>query len=128
MTIVGTRPEIIKLSEVMKELDKLKAQVEALDEVFKTDTDYEHLSWKVHKVSAALLAFELALQTSLPLKKELSALKNVTKGDPVLDAVLSSLPPVVVDGVPTLSELQVRFPVVQAAAREAASATPAAPS
>jgi hypothetical protein len=104
----------------MEELDKLKAQVEALDEVFKADTDYEHLSWNVHKVSAALLAFELALQTSLPLKKELSALKNVTKGDPVLDAVLSSLPPAVDDGVPTLSELQVRFPVVQAAAREAA--------
>ena len=104
----------------MEELDKLKAQVEALDEVFKTDTDYEHLSWKVHKVSAALLAFELALQASLPLQKELSALKNVTKDDPVLDAVLSTLPPAVDDGVPTLSELQVRFPTVQAAAREAA--------
>ncbi|KAM3570492.1 hypothetical protein VYU27_007440 [Nannochloropsis oceanica] len=104
----------------MEELDKLKAQVEALDEVFKTDTDYEHLSWKVHKVSAALLAFELALQTSLPLKKELSALKNVTKGDPVMDAVLSSLPPALDDGVFTLSELQVRFPIVQSAAREAA--------
>ena len=104
----------------MEELDKLKAQVEALDEVFKSDTDYEHLSWKVHKVSAALLAFELALQTSLPLQKELSVLKKVTKDDPVLDAVLSTLPPAVDEGVPTLSELQVRFPTVQAAAREAA--------
>ena len=31
----------------IQELDKLKSTVQALDRVFKTDTDYEHLSWKV---------------------------------------------------------------------------------
>lgn len=104
----------------LEELERLRAQVQALDAVFKTDTDYEHLSAKVHKVTAALMAFELALQTSKPLKKELGALNKVTAGDVVLDAVLGALPKAVEDGVPTLSELQVRFPTVQAAAREAA--------
>ena len=42
-------------------------------------------------------------------------------GDPVVETVLGALPSHVSDdGVPTLSELQVRFPKVQSAARDAA--------
>lgn len=104
----------------LEELGRLKGEVEALEAVFETDTDYEHVSWKVHRVSAALLAFELALQSSQPLRREIAALQHVTKGDPVLDAVLAGLPPAASEGVPTPSELQVRFPMVQKAAREAA--------
>lgn len=48
--------------------------------------------------------------------------KHTTKrqGDAVLEPLLASLPASVEQGVPTLSELQVRFPTVQSAAREAA--------
>ena len=83
----------------VEELEKLQAQVQALEEVFKTDTDYEHLSWNVHRITAALLAFELSLLTSSPIQKELDALAKVTKGDPVIDSILSSLPPAVGDGM-----------------------------
>lgn len=104
----------------LEELERLKAEVAALDRVFQTDTDYEHASYKVHRVSAAIMAFELGLLSSNPLKRELAALRHVTQGDAVLEPLLGSLPATVEQGVPTLSELQVRFPTVQSAAREAA--------
>lgn len=108
------------VSQRLDALADLSAKVEALNRVFADSSDYEHVSWGVHKLTAAVMALELKLGTPEPVYKELAALKKITAGDAVVEAVLTKLPEDVGRGVPTLPELQVRFARVRGAAREAA--------
>jgi hypothetical protein len=75
---------------------------------------------KAHRLSAAALALSEKLETSQNAESELNALRAAAGKDGVIATALSTIPESVRSGVPTLSELQMRFNTVFKKARQAA--------
>lgn len=107
-------------------LRELAAHVAAADELLTSRGDYERVSRRVHRVSAAVLALARAVDGpsagTHPATQEVAALTVAAGDDPVLTHALALLPAGVhaAGGVPSLHQLQARFEGVSRAGRRAA--------
>merc|ERR1711871_1178745 len=122
------RDTATKLLEHQNTVSKVETQLADINKVIDSRETLRMLSNSLHKQSAALLAFENALVSSSPLKKEITAMKAACNDDPLFSSVLSSIrPKAIEDGIPTLPELRLRFKVVRNEVRKVALAPEAAP-
>ena len=122
------RDTATKLLEHQNTVSKVETQLADINKVIDSRETLRMLSNSLHKQSAALLAFENALVSSSPLKKEITAMKEACNDDPLFTSVLSSLrSEALTDGIPTLPELRLRFKVVRNEVRKVALAPEAAP-
>jgi hypothetical protein len=120
-----------KLAEVMEQsTNDLQAKADAikvlteklaqLESALEASQSRKEGSDKAHRLSAAALALSEKLETSQNAESELNALKAAAGKDGVIATALSTIPDSVKSGVPTLSELQMRFNTVFKKARQAA--------
>ena len=122
------RDTAAKLLEHQNTVSKVETQLADINNVINSRETLRMLSNSLHKQSAALLAFENALVSSSPLSKEIVAMKEACKDDPLFTSVLSSIrPDAAKDGIPTLPELRLRFKVVRNEVRKVALSPEAAP-
>lgn len=117
-----------KLLEHQTTVSKVETQLADINKIVDSRETLRMLSNSLHKQSAALLAFENALVSSSPLKREVVAMKAACNDDPLFSSVLSSIrPKAIEDGISTLPELRLRFKVVRNEVRKVALAPEAAP-
>jgi hypothetical protein len=117
------------LLEKQQWLEQTKVQLDGIRQVHQQIAARDQSSLKAHAASASALVLEKRLETSLPCNAEVNLLKEATKGDQFYSVVLSSLPEdSLAEGVPTVDELQARFPIVREQARKAALAPEFVPS
>ncbi|RQM28022.1 hypothetical protein B5M09_000331 [Aphanomyces astaci] len=103
----------------IRELNDVRVQLKAVNELLGATSNYEAFSHKVHKVSVAALALTNRIEAAAPLHSEINALRTAGKGDELIEAAVTTLAKFG-DGAPSVAQLQDRFKVVQKAARQAA--------
>jgi hypothetical protein len=97
-------------------VEDLRLKLQALDKVFQINAEYLSNSHQIHLVSTALLALYNALSASggnnsrrSALSGAVASLRVAACSDPIIVTALESLPKSALAGIPTLSELEVRF-------------------
>ncbi|KAG9408028.1 hypothetical protein AC1031_021268 [Aphanomyces cochlioides] len=103
----------------IKELEAIRVELKAVNELLGRTSDYEAFSHQVHKVSVAALALTNRIEAAAPLHNEIRALRTAGKGDKFIEETIKTLAPLA-DGAPSVAQLQQRFKQVQKAARQAA--------
>jgi len=110
----------------LKELD---IQVQAFDKVFSWQSEYEAAIHKVQQLVLSVKNGERLMDEQRSLSSVWSRLAKLAETDEFVKAVMSSVPGKTVEaGVPTLSQLQSRFDIVEKASRQAAYVPSATPS
>ncbi|KAF0718432.1 Aste57867_1696 [Aphanomyces stellatus] len=110
----------------IQELEAVRVQVKAINELLGQTSNYEAFSHQVHKVSVAALALTNRIEAAAPLHNEIRALRAAGNGDNLIETAVQTLAPFA-DGAPSVAQLQDRFKVVQKAARQAALVPEQAP-
>ena len=110
-------------------VEDLRLKLQALDKVFQVNAEYLSNSHQIHLVCTALLALHSSLNANggdsqehnrrTSLSEATASLKVAADFDPVIIAALNSLPKAAMAGVPTLSELELRFAIARAESRKA---------
>ncbi|KAH9134167.1 hypothetical protein AeRB84_019994 [Aphanomyces euteiches] len=103
----------------IKELEAIRVELKAVNEMLGRTSDYEAFSHQVHKVSVAALALTNRIEAAAPLHNEIRALRSAGKCDKFIEETIKTLAPLA-DGAPSVAQLQQRFKQVQKAARQAA--------
>ncbi|KAK9827794.1 hypothetical protein WJX74_002399 [Apatococcus lobatus] len=99
-------------------LDEVRLKLDALQQAFDQRSSERQISHAAHAVSAHTFELESALASGRPFQQELASLKQVASEDPLLQAILRSLPSnFAVQGLDTRAELQARWPGVARSAR-----------
>lgn len=112
-----------QMMSVQGQISELQAQIAAFHSAAYAIGSSKVKSVNMHKHSAAVMTLENALKSSAPLGQYLSAVKDSCDSDPLVLAVLSSIPAeVATRGAPTVSELKTRFGVVRSEVRKVALA------
>lgn len=110
-----------QMLQVQTTISDLQADLKAFQDAANAISQSKIESVSLHKFSAAVLSLENALQTSLPLEKELSIVRKSSGEDPLVLQVISTIPTSVAKaGAPTVPELKTRFSVVREEVRKIA--------
>eukprot|EP00656_Telonema_subtile_P008898 TRINITY_DN14160_c0_g1_i1.p1 TRINITY_DN14160_c0_g1~~TRINITY_DN14160_c0_g1_i1.p1 ORF type:complete len:555 (-),score=212.19 TRINITY_DN14160_c0_g1_i1:74-1738(-) len=87
---------MLEVGEAAKErteqLHELQSKVQALEQVMLDDSAYKRRCHQAHQLSRAVLAISLCLEEARPFTSELAALQALAEHEPVIAAVVSSLP------------------------------------
>lgn len=112
-----------QMLSVQGQISELQAQIAAFHTAADAIGGSKVRSVNMHKHSAAVMTLENALKSSAPLGQLLAAVKESCDADPLVLAVLSSIPAEVASrGAPTVSDLKTRFGVVRSEVRKVALA------
>jgi len=109
-----------KVEKSIQQMLRLKDEVLAIERVLSDTSSYFKNTQRVHLLSALTLALSKKLETSEPIYFEVALIRKAASSDPLLSAVLNSLPEDKFKGIPTAEQLKLRFQTVKAAARSAA--------
>lgn len=112
-----------QLKALADSMEDLQGRSDALQDKVKLNQTFQLDSVKAHSICAAALTLmnKLSEDKKVNVLVEVQALQALMDKDSVLASALSALPKsVLTKGVPSLSELQVRFDHVHASARQAA--------
>ncbi|KAK9820660.1 hypothetical protein WJX74_001350 [Apatococcus lobatus] len=82
----------IKHTQSHKALDEVRLQLDALQQAIDQRSSERQISHAAHAVSAHTFELESALASGRPFQQQLSSLKQVASEDPLLQAILCSLP------------------------------------
>jgi len=122
------KDHVEELLSLQPKVQQVASELNEISNVLSENTDAVEKAASIHAASAAVLGLELSLVSSIAIKKHVSSLKSICRGDELVDAVLTSLPDsVLASGALSLSELQVRFNVMRDEVRKDALAPEAAP-
>jgi hypothetical protein len=109
-------------------LSSLEADLAAFQEMATQIGGVNEASAAVHRFSSAVLNLENALHAGAPLQNDAAAVAKYANSDPLVNAVLSSLPEALLkQGAPSAEELKARFNVVRSELRKVAMAPEALP-
>lgn len=109
-------------------LSSLEADLAAFQEISVQIGGINEASANVHRFSSAVLNLENALHAGAPLQIDAAAVAKYADSDPLVNAVLSSLPEALLQqGAPSSEELKTRFNVVRSELRKVAMAPEALP-
>lgn len=112
-----------KLLETQQALMATNAEISALTKMVDTEFSKVAVSASTHALAAAVLMAEEVLVKSAPAGNAIAALKKFAASEPLLEAVVDTLPPSAAKkGVPVLDDIRVRFLVVREETRKAALA------
>ena len=112
-----------QMLETQKDIKAANENISALFRVVNSEFGKTTVSTKAHALSAAIYLAEDALVKSSPVEKEIAALGKFSGEEPLIDAVVKSLPPSVsTNGAPVLDDIKLRFKVVRDEARKASLA------
>jgi mitofilin len=110
-----------QMLKVQNDMAALQADIAAFHAAADALDASKAMSAKLHKQSAAVMSLETAIKSSQPLTASLAQVRNSCDGDPLVLALLESIPAAVAKtGVPTVSELKARFAVVRGEVRKIA--------
>lgn len=103
------KDQVEELLSLQPKVQQVASELNDISNMLTQNTVAVEASAAVHAASSAVLGLELSLVSSaVPIKKHVSSLKSICRGDELVDAVLSSLPDsVLASGALSLSELQV---------------------
>lgn len=106
------KEQVEELLRLQPKVQQVASELNEISNVLNQNTAAVEGAASVHAASSAVLGLELSLLSSAPIKKHVSSLKAICRGDELVDAVLTSLPDsVLVSGALSLSELQVTAPI-----------------
>jgi len=109
-------------------LSSLEAELAAFQEITVQIGGINEASANVHRFSSAVLNLQNALHAGAPLHYDAAAVAKYADSDPLVNAVLSSLPEALLQqGAPSTDELKTRFNVVRQELRKVAMAPEALP-
>jgi len=109
-------------------LSSLEAELAAFQEITMQIGGINEASANVHRFSSAVLNLQNALHAGAPLHRDAAAVAKYADTDPLVNAVLSSLPEALLQqGAPSTDELKARFIVVRQELRKVAMAPEALP-
>ena len=115
--------EVQKQLNIQAKISSLDAEIAAFHEATEKISGLNETSSNAHKFSAAILNLQLALQTSNSILNEVKAVKKYSDSDPLVDAIVESLPADLVEsGAPHVEELKLRFNVLRDELRKVAMA------
>jgi hypothetical protein len=101
-------------------LEALSQKIDELEKELVANQTTQQGSFRAHRLSAAALALAEKLETNQSAANELQALKVAAGTGGVITTAVATIPQEVKSGIPTLSELQLRFEVVHKKCRQAA--------
>lgn len=103
------KDQMEELLSLQPKVQLVASELNEITNVLTQNTVAVEAAAAVHAASSAVLGLELSLMSSaVPIKKHVSSLKSICRGDELVDAVLTALPDsVLVNGALSLSELQV---------------------
>ena len=112
-----------QMLETQKEVKAINADISALHKVVDSEFGKTTVSASTHALAAAVLMAEDVLVQSAPAGKAIAALQKLATAEPLVAAVVQTLPVGAArKGVPVLDDIKLRFVVVREEARKAALA------
>ena len=112
-----------QMLETQQAIKATNSEISALTKVVDSEFGKVTVSASTHALAAAVLLAEDALVRSAPAGKAIDALKKLAAPEPLVAAVVNTLPSYAAKkGVPVLDDIKIRFIVVREEARKAALA------
>mmetsp|Transcript_26952 Transcript_26952/g.45508 ORF Transcript_26952/g.45508 Transcript_26952/m.45508 type:complete len:491 (+) Transcript_26952:926-2398(+) len=112
-----------QMLETQQAVKATSSEISALTKIVESELGKVAVSASTHSLAAAVLMAEDALVKAAPAGKAIAALKKLSASEPLVAAVVNTLPSSASKkGVPVLDDIKVRFIVVREEARKAALA------
>ena len=109
--------------ETQAKISELEASLAAFHEATLKISKLNESAANAHRFTAAVLNLQKSLQTSQPVLNQVKAVKKYADSDPLVEAVVSSLPGDLLEsGAPDVDELKLRFNVLRDELRKVAMA------